>query len=263
MGRSLAFKQIVQFVTDMTNLPFATSQVLGGTPHGFFQSGGAAHQYGYGGEGDPDAIAATRRAATEALVTGAKLAMPHQVHSPEVITVTQVWQDRPQGRPTADALVTKQSGTVLGIVTADCGPVLFADKEAGVIGAAHAGWRGAHFGVLENTLTAMEALGASKANIAAAIGPTIAQASYEVDKGFRAHFLGDDAQFFIAGKDADHWQFDLPAYIANRLSLAGLTQIHTMNLDTYTLDDSYYSYRRATHRGEANYGRQMSAIGLA
>lgn len=243
-------------------LPFVSAPKLSGVQHGFFQTGGGAHQYGYGADGDPSAIAQTRLTAADTLSAGARLAMPHQVHSPDVVTVTEVWEDTAAGRPVADAVVTNQAGVALGIVTADCGPVLFADAEAGVIGAAHAGWRGAHFGVLENTLTAMEALGAQRERIAAAIGPTIAQASYEVDRGFRSHFLGDDAQFFVGGKDAEHWQFDLPAYIAHRLHKAGVGAVDQLNLDTYALESDYYSYRRATHREEASYGRQMSAIVL-
>ncbi|MEP2735094.1 MAG: peptidoglycan editing factor PgeF [Erythrobacter sp.] len=245
------------------SLPFVSSPKLSGVAHGFFQTGSGAHQYGYGADGDPETIARTRTDAANTLAAGAKLAMPHQVHSPDVVTVTKVWEDTAAGRPVADALVTNQTGIALGIVTADCGPVLLADKDAGVIGAAHAGWRGAHFGVLENTLTAMESLGAQRANVIAAIGPTIAQSSYEVDKGFRAHFLGVDGQFFVSGRDDDHWQFDLPAYIAHRLTKAGVGAVDQMNLDTYALEGDYYSYRRATHRSQANYGRQMSAIALS
>ncbi len=244
------------------HLPFVRSEALGDIPHGFFGHGDGAYQYGYGADGDAAEIAKTRAAAAVTLVTGAAIVTPHQVHSPDVVTVAQPWDDTPQGRPAGDALVTNQTGIAIGIVTADCGPVLFADKSAGVIGAAHAGWRGAHFGVLENTIAAMEALGADRANIAAVIGPTIAQASYEVDKGFRAHFTGDAAHFFIAGKDAAHWQFDLPAYIAHRLQAAGVNRFADLGLDTYTEKPDYYSYRRATHLGAANYGRQLSAIAL-
>lgn len=239
-----------------------TASVLAGTAHGFFQSGGGAHQYGYGGEGDVDAIARVRTQAADTLATAAAIVTPHQVHSPDVVTVTEPWEDTPEGRPVGDALVTKQRGIALGIVTADCGPVLFADKHAGVIGAAHAGWRGAHGGVLENTIAAMEALGANRANIAAAIGPTIAQASYEVDAGFRAQFGEEDGAFFAAGEREGHFQFDLPAYIAHRLGEAGIGPVQDLALDTYIAENSYYSYRRATHRGEPNYGRQISAIAL-
>ena len=244
-------------------LPHARANALGNTPHGFFQSGGGAHQYGYGGDNDPEETAKTRSAAAHSLVAGARIVMPHQVHSAEAITVAEAWDDTPAGRPVGDALVTDQPGLAIGIVTADCGPVLLSDDQAGVIAAAHAGWRGAHFGVLENTLIAMERLGAQRSRIASAIGPTIAQPSYEVDKGFRAHFSSEDAQFFASGVDADHWQFDLPAYIAHRLRAAGVEPIETLPHDTYQLEESYYSYRRSVHRGEANYGRQISLIALA
>ncbi len=244
-------------------LPHLTSRLLEKTPHGFFQSGGGAHQYGYGGEGDPASIAATRMAAASSLQDGGQIITPHQVHSPDVVTVTEAWEDTAEGRPIADALVTAKRGLALGIVTADCGPVLFADAKASVIGAAHAGWRGAHLGVLENTIAAMEALGAKRSRIAAAIGPTIAQASYEVDDGFRAQFAAEDSRFFAAGKRAGHHQFDLPAYIAHRLQSSGITRIDDCAEDTYANSDRYYSYRRATHQGEANYGRQIAAIALA
>jgi YfiH family protein len=247
----------------VTNLlPLVTSATLKGIPHGFFQSGGGAHQYGYGGEGDPADIAATRKAAAHTLVPQTPIVTPHQVHSPDVVTVTKAWADTAEGRPVGDALVTATHGITLGIVTADCGPVLFADKAAGVIGAAHAGWRGAHSGILENTVAAMEALGATRARIAAVIGPTIAQDSYEVDEGFRANFSDTDEIFFASGQRAGHLQFDLPAYIAHRLEQAGIAQVADLALDTYTLEQDYYSYRRATHRNEPNYGRHLSAIAL-
>jgi YfiH family protein len=142
---------------------------------------------------------------------------------------------------------------------------LLFDKAAGVIGAAHAGWRGAHSGVLENTIDAMEAIGAQRDRICAAVGPTIAQSSYEVDDSFRAQFTGDHMRFFSPGDPArpGHWQFDLPAYAVSRLVGAGVGQVEDLGLDTYELEAHYYSYRRATHRAEPNYGRQISLIGLA
>lgn len=237
------------------------AEVLGAVPHGFAGHGGGAHQFGYGGEGDPAQIAASRAGVAKAIVAGGMLVAPHQVHSPDVITVTEAWTDDPEGRPVADALVTATPGLVLGIVTADCAPVLFADSRAGVIGAAHAGWRGAHSGVLENTIDAMEALGARRENIAAAIGPTIAQASYEVDDGFRAQFEREDDRFFAPGRPG-HWQFDLPAYVASRLRRAGIETIEDCALDTYDLGERYFSYRRATHEGAPNYGRQISLVAL-
>ena len=248
----------------MADLPLdiARSRILGDIPHGFVGHADSGWQFGFGGEGSPPDIAAMRACAAEEILAGSVLVAPHQVHSPGVVTVTQAWEDAPTGRPVADAVVTDRRGISLGIVTADCAPVLFAESEAGVIGAAHAGWRGAYEGVLENTLAAMEALGARRAQIAAAIGPTIAQASYEVDDGFRAQFPADDSRFFVEGREG-HWQFDLPAYVAARLARAGLSRIEDLGLDTYANESRYYSYRRATHRAEPNYGRQLSLIALA
>jgi YfiH family protein len=158
-------------------------------------------------------------------------------------------------------MVTDEPGMLLAIVTADCAPVLLADHEAGVIGAAHAGWRGAHAGVLENTVAAMTELGADPARIAAAIGPTIAQPSYEVDEAFRAQFTPDDERFFARGRPG-HWQFDLPAYAAAHLSSAGVGRVERLSLDTYADAERFYSYRRATHEGKVTYGRQFSMISL-
>ncbi|MBT8431322.1 MAG: peptidoglycan editing factor PgeF [Altererythrobacter sp.] len=239
---------------------------LDGVAHGFFGHKASAHQFGYGGEGDEAVIGGIRAAAADVILAGGALVAPHQVHSPDVIIVTEPWSDSATGRPEGDALVTATPGLVLGIVTADCAPVLFADVEAGVIGAAHAGWRGARGneqgGVLENTLEAMVSLGASLERIAAAIGPTIAQASYEVDDPFRQQFTTDDARFFAQG-DGEKWQFDLPAFIGSRLTQRGVAQIDDLALDTYTLENKYYSYRRATHHRQPNYGRQISMIALS
>lgn len=244
---------------------FLQSEALEGIPHGFFGHSGGQHQFGYGGPGDESAVRTTRLNAASVLVAGAPIVTPHQVHSPDVVTVTKAWEDTATSRPVADAVVTATSGIVLGIVTADCGPVLFADRDAGVVGAAHAGWRGAHGGVLENTIAAMEALGAARANIAAAIGPTIAQASYEVDAPFRENFTSDDDQHFTSAplrEGVERWLFDLPGYISARLSSAGITTIHDCECDTYAEGSGYFSYRKSTQKGEPNYGRQLSAIGL-
>ena len=168
-------------------------------------------------------------------------------------------------RPEADALVTDQPGVLLGILTADCAPVLFADPAAGVVGAAHAGWKGAIGGVCEATVEAMLGLGARRERITAAVGPCIAQASYEVDTAFRANFLAQsavNAQFFAKGRE-DHWQFDLSSYVAARLRGAGLGRVETLGIDTYAEEARFYSFRRATHRAEPAYGRQISLIGLA
>ncbi len=235
---------------------------LEGVPHGFFGHEGERLQFGFGAEGDADAIRSARQKACNTISPGSVLAAPHQVHSADVLHVTNAWSDEATGRPVADALVTSQQGITLGIVTADCAPVLLVDKTAGVIGAAHAGWRGAHDGVLENTLEAMEALGAQRDRTNVVIGPTIAQSSYEVDDGFKQMF-GDGASAFFAPGRPGHWQFDLPAYIGARLRGFGAGNIVDLGLDTYEQADRFYSFRRATHRGQANYGRQISMIALA
>ncbi len=220
----------------------------------------AGLQCGFGAGDDEAAVRANRALAVAAVAPGAALVTPYQVHSPDAVVVGEPWAG--ENRPKADAVVTDRPGIVLGIVTADCAPVLFADVEAGVVGAAHAGWRGAHGGVLENTLAAMESLGARRGRIVAAIGPTIAQASYEVDAGFRDRFGESDGRFFAPGR-AGHWQFDLPAYVAARLRDAGIGGIDDLARDTYGEPDRFYSFRRATHSGEADYGRQFSVIALA
>jgi YfiH family protein len=160
-------------------------------------------------------------------------------------------------------VVTNRRDIVIGIVTADCGPVLLADKETGIVGAAHAGWRGAHGGVLENTVVAMEALGAKRDRIIAVLGPTIAQRSYEVDEGFRSNFVPSDEAFFEdAGvrNGANRWQFDLPGYILARLERMGVGEVAALGRDTYAIREKYYSYRRAMHEGSPTYGRQLSVI---
>jgi YfiH family protein len=191
------------------------------------------------------------------ILPGAPLVRLKQVHSSAVFAVAHAAQALPEG----DALVTDRPGLALGIVTADCAPVLLADPAAGVIGAAHAGWRGALGGVLENTVAAMVSLGAESANIVAAIGPTIAQASYEVEKGFRDAFEEEDTRFFVSGRPG-HCQFDLPAYVAHRLQAAGVGQVEDLGEDTYAQPGRFFSYRRATHRSQPTNGRQISMIGL-
>lgn len=255
--------------TSPSEVPFAIerSPLLEDVSHGFFGSAGGAHQFGFGGPGDPEEIRALRNAAAGAILPGAPIQTPHQVHSPEVITISKVtdkkWPDHAKDRPVADAVVTDRTDIVVGIVTADCGPVLFADREAGVVGAAHAGWRGAHNGVLENTVSAMEALGATRSNIVAVLGPTIAQPSYEVDAKFYENFAREDAMHFAAAGVRDgkeRWQFDLPGYILARLRHAGLSTISILGRDTCTESEAYYSYRRAVQSSEPDYGRQLTAI---
>ena len=242
---------------------------LAGIPHGFLgRRGGVSTGLVAGlntglGSGDDDAAVAENRArAVAAVMPGARLVNVFQVHSPRCVTVTEPWDD--SARPEADALVSDQRGLLLGIVTADCAPVLLADRVAGVIGAAHAGWKGALGGVMENTIAAMVKLGARRETIAAAIGPCIAQPSYEVDTVFSARFIAEDAdntRYFSTGKPG-HWQFDLEAFVAHRLAAAGIGEIERLGLDTLVAPERFYSYRRAALQGEPTYGRQMSLIGL-
>ena len=242
------------------------SEALAGIPHGFLgRRGGVSRggvsglNVGHGAGDDADAVAENRRRAVAAVLPGAALATVYQVHSPDAVTVVRSWPH--EERPRADAMATDRPGILLGIVTADCAPVLLADPEAGVVGAAHAGWRGAHGGVLEAVVGEMVGLGAERERIVAAIGPAIAQASYEVDEAFRSHFAEADEMFFTPGRPA-HWQFDLEGYAAARLARAGVGEVERLSLDTYADAERFYSYRRATHRGEPNYGRQISLIGL-
>lgn len=244
-----------------------TAAALGGFPHGFLTrrggiSGGIAAglNVGLGSGDDGAAVAENRRRAVQAVSPGARLVTVYQVHSPDAEVVNQPWSE--DARPRADALVTRQRGLVLGIVTADCAPVLLADREAGVVGAAHAGWKGAYDGVIESTVAAMESIGARRDGIAAAIGPCIAQASYEVGEDFRERFEPRDQSFFVSGRPG-HFQFDLEGFVARRLAEAGVARVDRLGLDTYSDEERFFSYRRATHRGEANYGRQFSLIGLA
>lgn len=245
------------------------ANALDGIPHGFLgRRGGvstgihARLNVGTGSTDDPATIAENRRRATEAVLPGAKLATVYQVHSPDAVIVTEPFPDAE--RPHADAMVTNVPGLAIGILTADCTPVLLADREAGVIGAAHAGWKGALGGVTDSTIALMETLGARRESIAAAIGPCIARASYEVDDGFLRRFAEADPanERFFAGGRPGHHQFDLEAYVAHRLAAAGLTRIEALGEDTYSQPGRFYSFRRATHRGEPDYGRQISVIGI-
>lgn len=242
---------------------------LAGVPHGFLgRAGGvstgevAGLNVGLGAGDDDAAVTENRRRAVNAVLPGARLVTVYQVHSPDCVIVSDPWPEN--DRPRADALVTDRPGLLLGIVTADCAPVLLADVEAGVVGAAHAGWKGALAGVTDQTIAAMEQLGARRDRIAAAIGPCIAQPSYEVDDGFLDRFVQDAANcesFFSPGKPG-HWQFDLEGYVAHRLKVAEIGAVGLLATDTYCQEERFYSYRRATHRGHANYGRQFSLIGL-
>jgi len=245
------------------------ASALAGLPHGFLgRRGGvstgelAGLNVGYGSKDDKDAIGENRQRAIAAVLPGAELATVHQIHSPRVVVAEHPWPI--DARPHADAMVTNRAGLLLGILTADCAPILFADADAAVIGAAHAGWRGALAGVGEATISAMEGLGAKRERIAAVVGPCIAQGSYEVDAGFRANFVAQEAandRFFIASQFGKP-HFDLEAYVAHRLANAGIGRVEALHLDTYANADRFYSFRRATHRGEADYGRQVSLIAL-
>jgi YfiH family protein len=249
----------------MADFRIETHPLLAGVPHGFFGSAGGQYQFGFGGPGDSSEVQALRAAAANAIRAGGRLAAPHQVHSSDVVIVTERWDDAAEGRPVADAVVTAKPGVVLGIVTADCGPILFVDREAGVIGAAHAGWRGAVGGVLENTIATMEALGARRGNIVAVLGPTIAQASYEVDAPFRTRFAADADPFFAPAPEregAARWHFDLPGFIIARLAAVGVSKNADIGRDTFSHVARYHSHRRASQAGEANYGRQISMIAL-
>ena len=240
-----------------------------GVPHGFLgRRGGVSHgvcaglNVGWGSLDDREAIAENRRRAVEAVAPGARLVTVHQVHSAEAVAAAEPWPD--DARPHADALVADRPGLVLGILTADCAPVLLADAEAGVIGAAHAGWKGALGGVIESAVAAMERLGAERSRIAAAVGPCIARKSYEVDQAFFDRFAEaapDNEHFFAPGREGRH-QFDLEGYVAALLAGAGLGRAEALGLDTYVDSDRFFSYRRATHRGEPTYGRQISLIAL-
>ena len=242
---------------------------LAGLPHGFLgRRGGvstgvvAGLNVGLGADDDGAAVQENRARAVAAVLPGARLATVYQIHSPDCVVARAPWADAE--RPRADALVTDVPGLLLGIVTADCAPVLLADRDAGVVGAAHAGWKGAFAGVTDSAVAAMEGLGARRERIVAAIGPCIAQASYEVDAVFADRLIAADpgnASFFAAGRP-DHFQFDLEGYVAARLTAAGVGQVERLGLDTYADAERFYSFRRATHRGEATYGRQLSAIGL-
>lgn len=245
---------------------------LEGVPHGFLgRRGGVSTGAVAGLDMGTRAMDATdprlvpvwenRRRGVAAVMPGARLVTVYQVHGADC-AVAGEWDE--SARPHADALVTDRPGLLLGILTADCAPVLLADRQAGVIGAAHAGWKGAAAGVTDSTIAAMERLGADRARIAAAVGPCIAQASYEVDEAFRDRFLTESAErerFFAAGR-AGHYQFDLERYVAARLVSAGIARVERLGLDTYADEDRFFSFRRATHRGAADYGRQISLIGL-
>jgi YfiH family protein len=241
----------------------------GAVRHGYFTRAGGVSEglyrglnVGLGSNDDREKVMENRRrvAAWFGLPVE-RLATVHQVHSPEVVTIGP---DYDGTRPAADAMVTATPGIALGVLAADCGPILFADPENRVVGAAHAGWKGALTGVLENTVAAMEALGASRRTIVACLGPSISQASYEVGPEFVDRFLAHDPayrRYFVPSVRPGHAMFDLPALTVDRLAAAGV-RAESLNLCTYPDSERFFSYRRTTHNGEPDYGRQISAISI-
>src|SRR5690349_7553816 len=242
-----------------------------GIRHAFFtRSGGVSHGVyaslngGVGSSDAPEKVAENRARMAAALgVSADRLLTPYQIHSPDVVVADEPWTH--EKRPRADAVVTRMPRLAIGVSTADCGPLLLADSEAGVIGAAHAGWRGAFTGVIEATVAAMEKLGADRGNIAAALGPTIRQQNYEVGPEFVERFLAADQSnsiYFRAADRAGHSMFDLTGYIAARIQRAGIEQFEDLGLCTYAEPDRFFSYRRTTRSGEPDYGRHINAIAL-
>jgi YfiH family protein len=233
---------------------------LGGVSEGIH----ASLNGGLGSQDAPERVAENRaRMCSRLGLRPDRLVSLYQVHSAQVVTVEAAFA--PAERPRADAMVTRVRGLALGIATADCGPILFADPGNGVVGAAHAGWKGALTGVVEATVAAMEALGAQRNRIVAALGPTISQASYEVGPDFVSRFNAEAPgmeRFLGAGTRPGHAQFDLPGFILARLAEARIGEATTLDLCTYADPERFYSFRRATHRGEADYGRLISAIAL-
>ncbi|SOC04031.1 hypothetical protein SAMN05877809_103119 [Rhodobacter sp. JA431] len=251
-----------------TTLEFLTAPALSSTRHGFFtRKGGASSgvfsglNCGHGSSDQTEAVALNRSRVAEAMgVAPAAMVGVWQVHSADVVAVDAPLTEKVE----ADGIVTAKPGLLLTVLTADCQPVLFADRQAGVIGATHAGWRGSLEGILEETLAAMERLGAKRANITAVIGPCISQRAYEVGHDFMENFLVEDAENarFFAGGPQGKPMFDLPAYSLARLRAAGVGSAEWIGRCTYSEPDRFYSYRRTTHAGEADYGRLISTIRL-
>jgi polyphenol oxidase len=240
-----------------------------GVAHGFFTRGGgystgvfASLNCGLGSGDDPELVLKNRDVVARALGVE-HVATAHQVHSADVVEVTSPWAN--DQRPKVDGLVSCTKGVALGVLTADCGPVLFADDNALVIGACHAGWKGALHGVAAATVASMERLGAKRTNITAVLGPTISKVAYEVGPEFPASFLRQSSahgQYFAPSTKEGHFMFDLPGYLRDQMKTLGLKSVIDLGLCTYSDEARFYSYRRATHRGETDYGRLMSAIAL-
>lgn len=232
----------------------------GGVSEGIYQSLNG----GIGSRDAPDKVRENRARMAAALgVAPTHLVSCYQIHSPNVIVAATPWTR--ENTPRADAIVTRVPGLAIGVSTADCGPILFADAEAGVIGAAHAGWKGALTGVLEATIAAMEKLGAQRARIHAALGPLIRQPNYEVGAEFVERFKAADTaneKFFAPSSKAGHAMFDLPGYITSRLKAAEIKSVEDLGLCTYADPARFFSYRRTTHRAEPDYGRHVNAIAI-
>jgi YfiH family protein len=244
---------------------------LPGIRHAFFTRAGGVSEGiyesmngGLGSEDQPAKVAENRARMAAALgVKPENFLSVYQIHSPNVVVADAPWPTAE--RPRADAIVTRTPGLAVGIGTADCGPVLFADAQARVVGAAHAGWRGAFTGVLEATIAEMEKLGAKRERIAAAAGPMISQRNYEVGQDLIDRFLQadkDNARYFAEASRPGHAMFDLPRYVVDRLKRAGVTQVEDLGCCTYADPAQFYSYRRSTHRKEPDYGRHINAIAL-
>ena len=251
----------------------AANLELPGIAHGFFSSRGgvsegiyASLNCGPGSKDDPALVAENRARVIGALAPGARLVTLAQIHSPTIHVVGADWPSNENSGPVeGDGMATATPGLILGIQTADCAPVLLADAKARVIGAAHAGWKGALGGVLEGVVAAMEGLGARRGDIAAAIGPCISQDNYEVGWEMRDKFLAmglRNRTFFVPSGKEGHYRFDLEGDVASRLGQAGISNIARLGLCTYPPENGFFSFRRTTHRGEADYGREISAIVL-
>ena len=236
--------------------------------HGFFTRVGGAStsiyqglNVGLGSDDERETVLENRHRVAQSMgVTDEKLMMVYQVHSSDVAFADKPW--KMEDRPKLDAMVSSTPEIAIGVMTADCGPVLFSDAENGIVGAAHAGWKGATGGILENTISAMETIGAERNNIVAVLGPTISQKHYEVGPEFVENILSlnsNNDTYFIPSKNEHHAMFDLPTYIVDRLNADGVKASWTGDC-TYADEEQFFSYRRKTHRDEADYGRQISVI---
>ncbi len=252
-------------------LQASSLSALPGVRHAFFTRAGGVSEgiyatlnAGVGSDDDPARVAENRARMAQALaVAPDRFLTAYQIHSPKVVIVEEAWSL--DGRPRADGIVTRARGLAVGVSTADCGPILLADAASGVVGAAHAGWRGALGGVIEATVEAMEQAGAQRGRIAAALGPMIRQPNYEIGPDLMARFLDADAnnrRFFTDSRRSGHALFDLAGYIVARLTRTGVGLVEDLGLCTYAEPERFFSYRRACHRAEPDYGRHVNAVAL-